>query len=108
VPTPRRWCSAHVLGEIAPQLRRWVVKYAFAIIGAAKAHGNAGQEAARQSLGDELSQLGLSDRSEMSNGSVWGLDVIVDAWLVGPINRPRLEQAPLSAVRVEGASLSGR
>jgi hypothetical protein len=44
----------------------------------------------------------------MPNGSVWGLDVIVDAWLVGPINRPRLEQAPLSAVRVEGAPLSGR
>jgi len=96
----------HVLGEIAPQLRRWVVKYSSGIIGAAKSHGNTGQEAARQRLGDELSQLGPSDRSEIPNGSVWGLDVIVDAWLVGPINRPRLEQAPLSAVRVEGAPLS--
>jgi hypothetical protein len=95
MPTPTRWCSAHASEK---SLR----------IGAAKSHGNAGQEAARQSLGDQLSQLGPSDRSEMPNGSVWGLDVIVDAWLVGPINRPRLEQAPLSAVRVEGAPLSGR
>jgi hypothetical protein len=80
----------HVLGEIAPELRRWVVKYSSGIIGAAKSHGPAGQEAARQSLGDELSQLGPSDCREMPSGSVWGLDVIVDAWLVGPISRPRL------------------
>jgi hypothetical protein len=95
------------LGEIAPQLRRWVVKYSSGIIGAAKSHGNAGQEAARQSLGDQLSQLGPSDRSEMPNGSVWGLDVIVDAWLVGPINRPRLEQAPLSAGPCRGSAPVG-
>jgi hypothetical protein len=74
----------------APELRRWVVKYSSGIIGAAKSHGPAGQEAARQSLGDELSQLGPSDCREMPSGSVWGLDVIVDAWLVGPISRPRL------------------
>ena len=81
----------HVLGEIDPQLRRWVVKYSSGIIGAAKSHGHAGQEAARQALGGELSQLGPSDRREMPSGSVWGLDVVVDAWLVGPISRPRLE-----------------
>ena len=51
----------HVLGEIAPQLRRWVVKYSSGIIGAAKSHGHAGQEAAREALGGELSQLGPSD-----------------------------------------------
>ena len=81
----------HVLGEIAPQLRRWVVKYSSGIIGAAKSHGHAGQEAARQALGGELSQLSPSERREMPSGSVWGLDVVVDAWLVGPISRPRLE-----------------
>ena len=81
----------HVLGEIAPQLRRWVVKYSSGIIGAAKSHGHAGQEAAREALGGELSQLGPSDRREMPSGSVWGLDVVVDAWLVGPLSRPRLE-----------------
>lgn len=78
----------HVLGEIAPPLRRWVVKYSSGIIGAAKSHGPVGQEAARQSLGGELSQLGPSDCREIPSGSVWGLDVIVDAWLVGPISRP--------------------
>jgi hypothetical protein len=60
----------HVLGEIAPQLRRWVVKYSSGIIGAAKSHGHAGQEAARRSLGGELSQLGPSDWREMPSGSV--------------------------------------
>ena len=48
----------HVLGEIALQLRRRVVKYSPGIIGAAKSHGPAGQQAARHSLGGELSQLG--------------------------------------------------
>ena len=74
------------------QLRRWVVKYSSGIIGAAKSHGHAGQEAARQALGGELSQLGPSDRREMPSGSVWGLDVVVDAWLVGPISRPQLSR----------------
>ena len=82
----------NVVGEIAPQLRRWVVKYSSGIIGAAKSHGHAGQEAARQALGGELSQLGPSDRREMPSGSVWGLDVVVDAWLVGPISRPQLSR----------------
>jgi hypothetical protein len=82
----------HVLGEIAPQLKRWVVKYSSGIIGAAKSHGDAGQEAVRQSLRGELNQLGPSDYRQMPSGSVWGLDVVVDAWLVGPISRPRLEQ----------------
>ena len=59
-------------------------------------------------IGDVASDVSPSDRSEMPNGSVWGLDVIVDAWLVGLINRHRLEQAPLSAVGIEGAPLSGR
>ena len=41
----------HVLGEIDPQLRRWVVKYSSGIIGAAKSHGHAGQEAASMIIG---------------------------------------------------------
>jgi hypothetical protein len=77
----------HVLGGIAPPLRPWVVKYSSGIIGAAKSHGPAGQEAARHSLGGELSQLGPSDCREIPSGSVWGLDVVVDAWLVGPLSR---------------------
>jgi hypothetical protein len=63
----------HVLGEIARPLRRWIVKYSSGIIGAAESHGQAGQEAARQSLGGELSQLGPSDWREIPSGSVWGL-----------------------------------
>jgi hypothetical protein len=93
-----RWCSAHTgPRRNRATLRRWVVKYSSGIIGAAESHGHAGQEAARQSLGGELSQLGPSDCREIPSGSVWGLDVVVDAWLVGPLSRPRLEREALSA-----------
>jgi hypothetical protein len=50
----------------------------------------------------------LEDRSHLV-AREWkradGLDVVVDAWLVGPISRPQLEQEAFSAVCVEGESL---
>jgi hypothetical protein len=93
---PQR-ASVASIRHVGATARRWVVKHSSGIIGAAESHGHTGQEAARQSLGGELSQLGPSDCREIPSGSVWGLDVVVDAWLVGPLSRPRLEREALSA-----------
>jgi hypothetical protein len=92
-----RWCSAHRSTEKSRHPEAVGRQVLIRNHRSRRVTQHAGQETARQSLGGELSQLGPSDCREIPSGSVWGLDVVVDAWLVGPLSRPRLEREALSA-----------
>jgi hypothetical protein len=77
----------NVHGEIPAHLRERVVKYAGGITFAVKQldSGELVRAGAIRLWDAELASLGLPvDHVAVPAGSVWGLEVTVDAWLVGP------------------------
>jgi hypothetical protein len=87
--------TTHVSGDIPVHLLD-VVKYARDVRSATKKHGGATQlrtralplwQSAVDALGAPVTHL------ELGTGQVWGLDVVVDAWLVGPVPRSALTGA---------------
>ena len=88
--------TTHVAGDIPLHLLD-VVKCARNVRSATKKQGGASAlrthalpiwQAAMEELGAPV------DRLELGAGRVWGLEVVVDAWLVGPVPRSALTSAP--------------
>lgn len=78
-----------VRGEIRPELRRHVVKYASGITKAASLHGSDEVSSmAKERWLKELDQsFGVSTAvTHLDGGIVWGLDVRVDVFLTGPLS----------------------
>lgn len=84
--------TTHVAGDVRADLVD-VVKYAAGVRSAIKMHDSA--EALRTSAlplwRSTLDELGAPvEHVEFGKGAVWDLDVVVDAWLVGPVPQPEL------------------
>ena len=95
-----------VAGDIPTALRKHVVKYSPGIRKAARSAGPEGTLApARAQWLNELTAFNANTLHEaIAGGSVWGLDVTVDAFLVGPLpapiprsSRPRVPQPQLTS-----------
>lgn len=84
--------TTHVAGNIRPDLPD-VVKYARVVRSATKKYGDA--DALRNDAlplwREAMTRLEAPiDQLELGRGEVWGLEVIVDAWLVDPVPRSEL------------------
>ena len=85
--------TTHVAGTIRPDLAR-VVKYAPGIGRALTQLGTADavRSKALEIWGQELATLGAPvEAIELDSGRVWGLDIVLDAWLVGPVPHHQLD-----------------
>jgi hypothetical protein len=80
----------HVDGSIAPHLRRHVVKYSGGILASLR------REVTADAVGIRARQLWEADlagftapstRFNIAGGTMWGLKVELDAYLVGPLSR---------------------
>jgi hypothetical protein len=94
-----------VAGEIPIDLRRHVVKYSAGIRRAALAAGTDGTVApARAAWLTELATFNAPVvHKTLAGGSVWGLDVTVDTFLVGPLPAPEATLEAPAYVSAPGA-----
>jgi len=100
----------NVHGQIPAHLRERVVKYAHGINLAAKQLGSGDQvrAGAIQLWDAELAGLGLPvDHVAVRAGCVWGLEVTVDAWLVGPQRGPAPSVITSAGSRLETSDKGG-
>ncbi|HVV12054.1 hypothetical protein [Amycolatopsis sp.] len=76
-----------VRGEIRPELKRHVVKYAPGIMTAASSYGADAVRslATARWLEDVKTEFGETTVIHLDGGQVWGLDVNVDVFLTGPL-----------------------
>jgi hypothetical protein len=85
--------TTHVDGPVPAHLRKHVVKYSSGIAGALAKHGTADavHDRAVEIWARELTSLGAPIESvRLDAGQVWGLNIVIDAWLVGPVPRVQL------------------
>jgi hypothetical protein len=85
--------TTHVAGTIRPDLAR-VVKYATGVGRALTQLGTADavRSKALDIWGQELATLGAPvEAIELDHGAAWGLDIVLDAWLVGPVSHDHLD-----------------
>jgi hypothetical protein len=87
--------TTHIAGTIGKELSR-VVKYATGV-GRAVAQKGTADAVRSQAIdiwGEELETLGAPvEAFPLDSGTVWGLNVVLDAWLVGPVPHARLRGA---------------
>jgi hypothetical protein len=82
-----------VRGDIPPELRRHVVKYASGIRAGIKANTDGVRSVANDKWRQELHKAFEATTLEVSvdAGRVWDLDVTVDLYLSGPLPRPQAD-----------------